>query len=329
MSWVVTQVFIRVFLEETMPNPKPYPGHAEFFRDVLPCFAPRTSATALPAEHETAATDTSGGGGSGGGSEGYGFTLVCNGPDPKEYRGEREGKERQRFVQVIIANAILGAIGGGCASLGGNYMIGQLHYLQEDTVAVTFAGRVFLILGAGISAVLLPRLGPWKMYMIGSVLIALGPFCFVTFGKYGPYVERLASCFGYAVVAAPQIMYIGAVFQQQDLTRVQIAFGVVGLVPGVLASQLWPMLFFGGDKHTCLRFLLKISNLPRLVTLTQTATIPGKSENMCARFRSYCAGTKVRASACRSTHPGRQWSGHVFTCLRVCVQWAPTHPETF
>jgi MFS family permease len=30
-------VFIRGFLEETMPNPKPYPGHIAFLRDVLPC----------------------------------------------------------------------------------------------------------------------------------------------------------------------------------------------------------------------------------------------------------------------------------------------------
>eukprot|EP01043_Picozoa_sp_COSAG02_P057973 COSAG02_NODE_7133_length_3165_cov_2.227658_2_plen_296_part_00 len=221
---------------------------------------------------------------------------------------------------MIIANAVLGAIGGGCYSLSGNYMIGQLHYLQEDTIPVSFAGRVFMVLGAGISAVLLPRLGPWKTYMIGSVLIALAPFCFVTVGKYGPYVEKLASSSGNALVAAPQIMYIGAVFQQQDLTRVQMAFGVVGLVPGVVAGQLWPMLFFGEDNILVCASSFKSSILQ---DVPRSPQFPDRMKNQFARFRCCCAGNKVRASACQSTHPGRQWGGHVFNCLRVCCNDSP------
>jgi hypothetical protein len=85
---------------------------------------------------------------------------------------------------------IIGGIGGGCYTMIGNYMIGELHYLQEDTVPVNFFGRVCLVLGAGLSACLLPRLGPWKMFMLGALFSALGPFCFVMFGHWARTLRK-------------------------------------------------------------------------------------------------------------------------------------------
>ena len=177
---VAACVFIRTSLEETMAKPKPYPGHANFLRDVLPCCNSETTsqedATLLADGNAPAAPS----------SDGYGFSIVWNGPDRKGDTSDG-AKQRRQVLHTALALQCVGSIGGGCYTMIGNYYLGGLHIMQEDVVAIKFAGRLFLIAGAGLSGFLLPRFGPWKMFMVGGMFTAAAPVCLITLGQWGPW----------------------------------------------------------------------------------------------------------------------------------------------
>ena len=117
--------------------------------------------------------------------------------------------------------------------------------MQEDVVAIKFAGRLFLIAGAGLSGFLLPRFGPWKMFMVGSMFTAAAPVCLITLGQWGPWAEKLMSGIAAAIRAPVQLMYLSAILQQNDLTRVQIALVVTAVPIAILSTLIYPQLFFG------------------------------------------------------------------------------------
>ena len=133
----------------------------------------------------------------------------------------------------------------GCYSMSANYMMGQLHYRQEDTIPVNFAGRVFAIAGGGIGVMLTPRLGAQKTMALGFGLTALAPLMFVTTGEAGPYFEKLCSAIGNTIMRPPLMMYLGAALQATDLSRAQSAASILQVIPAIFAPGIFTALFYG------------------------------------------------------------------------------------
>ena len=253
-------VFIRQFLKETMANPAPWPGYREFLGNILPCVPQAATYT----------QDTSR-------REGFGFRMLWDGPDGK---GDNSppARERQKMIHAYLATMWVFGIGvrlsiaiprtatgmyecgafdgglrvgaqAGCYSMSANYMMGQLHYQQEDTIPVNFAGWVFAIASGGIGVMLTPRLGAQKTMALGFGLTALAPLMFVTTGEVGPYFEKLCSAIGNTIMWPPLMMYLGAMLQATDLSRAQSAASILQVIPGIFAPGIFTTLFYGDKTH--------------------------------------------------------------------------------
>ena len=140
-------IFIWSIVPETMANPKAFPGFRELFGDVLPC----VPQPAVAKNKGVVAAE-----------QGYGFALFCRGPDGLDAEATVGAAARRRVMHVVLALTCIGAVAGGVNRLNNNYMMGPMHFKQEEVIYVSFARKAYVVVGTALSAILIPRAGPFK-----------------------------------------------------------------------------------------------------------------------------------------------------------------------
>jgi MFS family permease len=215
-TWVVltlvaafVMVFIWFLVPETMANPKPWPGVREFLRDILPLEP----------------CCRGGGGGEGSApvpdSTGYGAAVWCRGPDEPGSNAEGAA-ERKKVMNAYLAIQFLIHLSNGVQALDGNMMLGPMHFKQEERIYVSLVSKAFVVIGAAVGAVTLPKYGPWKNILAGCILAVMGPLTYAILpGQIGGYLKPMLLNSGASLVQPAGVMYIAAVMPPEDLARTQ------------------------------------------------------------------------------------------------------------
>lgn len=237
-------IFINTLIEETMPNPKPFPGFRAFAHDLLPCIPAPSSGGAGAAKAE--AVDDGG----------YGFALLLYGPDPRGDTSEG-AVMRRRYVRISVLSLFIVGAAMGCGSLNSNYLFGVMHFMQEELIYVSLATKFYTLIGTVLATQLLPLLGPYRSLVGGSALSCFAVITFITLpGKSGAYVSPLLSSVGDTLSGPAGMLYASSALQPSDLTRFQGALGVVSIFPAIFAGPAFAALFYGDKARMDMGFTI-------------------------------------------------------------------------
>ena len=166
--------FIYCFLEETLPpeRAKPWGGWGELGRDLSP-FSPGYR---------------------------HGLRLWCSTPEPAAGETEASVRLRGRVLRIILVSSLLAAFAAGVFSLAANVLLGALHFKQEELVFLGIFSKVVAIPAALSAALIVPAIGCYWSWVLGSCAASLGFLCFTTLGHWGPYVTMLIWTLSFSLV---------------------------------------------------------------------------------------------------------------------------------
>lgn len=247
---VIACVFIRSFVPETMANPRPFPGCSrELAEMLLPC-VPKSS-TVSESLMSDDSTDLGAENAPKGGDD-YGFRIWFSGPDPRgEARPTPGHAARLRYMRTSIALSIVTAITGGASALDQNYLMGPLHFKQEELSILSLVSKLFILFGTVLAAVVIPRIGPYRCYVLSFVLWTTSRPLFISDLPYkaGPYLSALVDNVGSCILAPTDMMYMAAILQPSDLTRAQSSLAVIGKPLQIIAPGIFTALFYGSQER--------------------------------------------------------------------------------
>jgi hypothetical protein len=160
---------------------------------------------------------------------------------------------RLRVLQVSLFGTLVGSFMEGVGMFDNTFLLGPMHFLQEEKVSINIFGKVVTVLSIPVSAFLLPWLGPYRAVVIGGALGAVSnpvkvlPWC-GSQCQLGPYVAALLATVGGAISGPASIMYLASALKSTDLAQAQSALLVVNTVIANVAPMIWSAFFFGTDR---------------------------------------------------------------------------------
>ena len=270
-------VFIWLLMPETMAKPKRWQGWRVLARDVLPAGC---CGDALGGR----GTGSGGGAGAteptdyveGGADERdapassylHAFTLWCKLPPPDAADGAEPPARasalqlsRQRVLQVFVVVVIVQDFQGGVGMMDDTFLLGHLHFLQEQKATINIFGKVVTVLAVPLSAWLLPRLGPYRALVLGGVLASLQqplkvlPWC-GSQCQAGPYLSTFCATVAGALSGPAQKMYLAAALRAADLSGAQSALLLLQTVLGNVSPMFFSAHFFGDREIMTRGYLL-------------------------------------------------------------------------
>jgi len=229
----VGMLIIWFLVPETLANPKPWPGCGEFTKDIIPIL--RRDGGGSTSESGMAYTRS--------------FALWLKGPAVHSAH-EMSGAPflaRRKILRVVVAISVLGTgiATAGTKQLQNNTLLGPLGFLQEDVAVINVWTKICFALGAGISVVALPKLGPYKSCVIGVLMTTTSTFLFTTMGQTGVYVSNGINAIGQSLTKPAFQIYLAAALQPSELAMAQSSLGIYVTIPSVISGPVFTALFWG------------------------------------------------------------------------------------
>lgn len=251
-------LFIWLLMPETLPDPKSWQGWRELLRDVLP----RPTSEGRVGDEKNEQT-----------SYLHAFMLWCKLP-PQEDAGDTCASSRDSFgsdarmdgtqptgpvalqlarlrvLQVTLFVLSIQAFQNGVNMFDTTFLLGPLHFLQEQRISIQIFGKACTVLSIPLSTWLLPQLGPYRALITGQVLSVFSiplkvlPWC-GSQCQAGPYVASMLATVGGALAGPASIMYLAAALKPADLVQAQSALLLLQTVLSNVSPMFWSAFFFG------------------------------------------------------------------------------------
>lgn len=287
-------VFIWLLMPETMIKPKHWQGWRVFAHDVLPAgcgdsLGDTGTNSSSDLVESVAMNHVEGGSGKQDASTSsylHAFTLWCklSPPDTTDDAAPPAQSApqlaKQRVLQVFLFMLVIQDFQNGVSMMDDAFLLGHLHFLQEQKATIRLVGKVATVLAVPLSAWLLPRLGPYKALVIAGVLgsvsipVKVLPWC-GSQCQAGPYLSTLISTVSGALSGPATKMYFAAALKATDLSQAQSALLLLQTVLGNVSPMFFSAYFFG-DRELMTRGYLLAATMITLSVVVSAVLLPRK-----------------------------------------------------
>ena len=164
---------------------------------------------------------------------------------------------------------------------------------REEKLYVNVVGKCSIVVATLLASLLLPRLGPFKSWLLGATmgvpgqLLGILPWC-GNQCQAGPYVSTFIGALAGALAGPAASMYIAASIAETDLAKAQSAREIIGQIIGNFSPVFFTAVFYGDREQMTRGYLLSAAlscvvivatglALPRFASLLERTYVPQSS----------------------------------------------------